>query len=120
MTYSKNQHVERRMSTRRDLRVAIYMNLLDASSVISGQTQDISLGGIKVKTEITPTPFQIRDEVMFSVTEDYLKFQGQGKIIWTSPMSGMVGMKFTQLDEESRKSLDDFFRLFMYVPTGNR
>ena len=80
----------------------------------------MSLGGMKVKTEITPMPFQIRDEVMFLVSRDYFKFQGQGEILWTSPTGGTIGNKFTRLDEEARKSLDEFLSLFVYVPTSNR
>ena len=73
-----------------------------------------------MKTEITPTPFQIRDKVKFLVSEDYLECQGQGEILWASPTGGTVGIKFTQLDEEARRSLDGFFRLFVHVPTSNR
>ncbi len=113
MTYSGGQPVDRRASTRRDLRVPIYMNLSTTSSVISGRTQDISLGGMKVKTEITPKPFQVGDEVMFSMSEDYLRCEGQGEILWTSPTGGTVRIKFTQLDEEARRSLDEFLRLFV-------
>jgi hypothetical protein len=93
------------------------MNPPDTSSVILGWTQDISLGGIKVKTEITPMPFQIGNTVIFSVNEDYLKFGGQGEILWTSPIGGTVRIKFTQLDEEARRSLEEFFRLFVHAST---
>lgn len=120
MTYGGGQPIDRRASTRRDASVPINMNSPNASSVISGRTQDISLGGMKVKTEITPTPFQIRDEVTFLVSQVYVKFQGQGEILWISPMGGTVGIKFTQLEEEARRSLDKFLRLFVHVPTSNR
>jgi hypothetical protein len=96
------------------------MNVPNTSSVISGRIQDISLGGMKVKTEITSMPFQIKDEVMLLVSQDYLKFQGQGEILWTSPTGGTVGIKFTQLEEEARRSLDEFLCLFVNVPTSNR
>ncbi|MGZ3514148.1 MAG: PilZ domain-containing protein [Thermodesulfobacteriota bacterium] len=111
---------DRRASTRRDARVPISMNLPNTSSMILGKTQDISLGGIKVKTEITPMPFQISDEVWLSVSRDYLKLQAQGKILWTSRMGDAVGIKFTQLDEKSRRSLEEFLSLFVDVPTSNR
>ncbi len=114
MTRSGGEPVDRRVSTRRDARVPIKMNPPNTSSVISGRIQDISLGGMKVKTEITPMPFQVRDEVMFLVSQVYFKFRGQGKILWTS-LTG-VRIKFTQLDEEARRSLDEFLRLFMDVP----
>ncbi|MGZ3615348.1 MAG: PilZ domain-containing protein [Thermodesulfobacteriota bacterium] len=114
-----SQPTERRASTRIDARVPIKMNPPNASPVISGKTQDISLVGMRVRTEITP-PFQIRDEVMFLVSEPYFKFQGQGEILWTSsPKGKTVGIKFTQVDEEARRSLDEFLSLFVNVPTGN-
>ena len=115
MTYSGGQPVDRRASTRREVGVPINMNPPNTSSVISGRIQDISLGGMKVKTEITPTPFQIRDEVVFLVSQAYFKFRGQGKILWTFPTGGTVRIKFTQLDEEARRSLDEFLLLFVYV-----
>jgi c-di-GMP-binding flagellar brake protein YcgR len=120
MTRSGSQPVDRRASTRKDARVPINMNPPNAPPVISGRTQDISLGGMRVRTEITP-PFQIRDEVMFLVSEPYFKFQGQGEILWTSsPKGRTVGIKFTRLDEEARRSLDEFLSLFVHVPTSNR
>jgi Tfp pilus assembly protein PilZ len=88
------------------------MNPPNTSSVISGRTQDISLGGMKVKTEITPMAFQIKDEVMFLVSQAYFKFRGQGKILWISPTGDTVGIKFTRLDKEARRSLDEFLSLF--------
>ena len=57
---------------------------------------------------------------MLLVSQDYLKFQGQGEILWTSPTGGTVGIKFTQLEEEARRSLDEFLCLFVNVPTSNR
>jgi hypothetical protein len=119
MTYSGGQPVERRATARRDARVPINVNYPNTSSVIAGRTQDISLGGMKVKTEITPTPFQIRDEVIFSVSRDYFKFQGQGEILWISPTGSTVGIKFTQLEEEAKRSLDEFLHLFVH-PISNR
>ncbi len=119
MTYGGRQPVERRANTRRDARMPIAMNLPNTSSVISGRTQNISSGGMKVKTEITPSPLKIKCEVSFLVNREYLKLQGQGRILWTSAMGSIFGIQFTQLDEESRKSLKEFFSLFVDVPTRN-
>jgi hypothetical protein len=116
VTRSRGQPVERRASTRRDVRLPVNINRPNISLII----QNISLGGMKVKTEITPTPFHIRDEVMFLVSRDYFKFQGKGEILWISPKGGAIGIKFTQLDEEVRRSLDEFLLLFVYIPTSNR
>jgi len=119
MTYGGGQPVDRRMSTRRDLRVPINMKPPNTSSVISGRAQDISVGGMKVKTETTPMPFQIGDEVVLLVSQVYFNFQGQGEILWTSPTAGTFGIKFTQLEEEPRRSLDKFLGLSLYVITSN-
>jgi DNA-binding response OmpR family regulator len=116
MTYGAGQPIDRRTSPRRDARVPINMN----PSNISAKTQDISLGGMKVRAETTPTPFRIRDEVMFLVNQPYFKFQGQGEILWASAKDGTVGIKFTQLDGEARRSLEEFLSLFVHVPTSNR
>ncbi len=62
---------------------------------------------------------QIRDRVIFSVSEDYLKCQGQGEVRWFSPTGDTVGIKFTQLDEEAKNSLDEFFSLFVHGPTSH-
>ncbi len=119
MTSGGDQFIDRRASARRNVRVRMNMNPANISSVTSGMIQDISIGGMKVKTEITPTPFQIRDEVMFLVSQNYFRFEGQGKILWTSPADGIVGIKFTQLDAEAKRSLHEFLHLFVHVPNSN-
>ena len=119
MTDNSRHPVDRRTSIRRDIRVPIYITPPDTSSVILGKTQDISLGGIKMKSEATPNLFQIGDKLIFLVSEDYLRCEGQGQIAWTSPTGGTVGIKFTQLDEDGRRHLDKFLRLFGPVFPGN-
>jgi len=79
--------------------------------VTSGRTQDISLGGMKVKTEMPPLPFQKGDELSFIVNEDFLFLEGEGKVIWTSPIEATAGIKFNQLIEKARSSLGQFLRL---------
>ncbi len=113
---SGGRPTDRRTSPRRDARVPINMN----PPSVSARTQDVSLGGMRVRVGITPMPFRIRDEVMFLVIEPYFKFQGQGEICWTSPRASTVGIKFTQLDEEAKRSLEEFLSLFVDVPTSNR
>ncbi len=112
MTYRESQPVDRRVSIRRAVRVPINMIPPSNSSVISGRIHDISLGGMKVKTEVSPIGFRIKDEVKLLVNENSFKFQGQGEILWTTQGDGIAGIKFTRIDEESRRSLDDFLSLF--------
>ena len=119
MTYGGGQSVDRRASTRRNVHVLLSINLLNMSPGISGRIQNVSDGGMKVITEVTPAPFNISDEVWFSVSRDYLKFQGEGKILWTSRVDDAVGIKFTQVDKKSRRSLEDFLNLFADGPANN-
>ncbi|HXX35634.1 MAG TPA: response regulator [Thermodesulfobacteriota bacterium] len=114
------QPIERRASTRTDVQVPINMNSSNTLSAISGMTRDISLGGMKVNTKISAMPFQTSDEVTFLVNQDYFKFQGQGEILWISPTGSTVGIKFAQLEEEARRSLNEFLHLFVHAPTSNR
>ena len=118
-TNNGDQAINRRASKRSEARMPINMNSLNTSSVISGRTQDISFGGMKVKSKITPTPFRMRNEIMFLVSQDHFRFQGQGEIIWTSPMRDTIGIKFTQLEQEARRSLDEFLHFSVHVPTSN-
>ena len=109
MTYSGAQTVDRRESKRIGVHVPINIDLPNTSSEISGRIQDISIGGIKVKIEITPTPFQIKDEVRFLVTQNYLNFQGQGEILWISLAGVTAGIKFTQLDKKTSDNPESIF-----------
>lgn len=118
MTCNRGQPVDRRASIRRDVRVPMNIRPPNISSVISGRIQDISHGGMKVRTEITP-PIGISDKVMLLVNQPYFKFEGQGEILWASLKGGTVGIKFTRLNREARRSLDEFLSLFACVPTNN-
>jgi hypothetical protein len=83
----------------------------NTSSVISGRTQDISLGGMKVKADMSSLSFQKGDEIRFIVNEDFLILEGEGTVIWISPMEVAVGIKFNQLGEKTGSSLEQFLRL---------
>ena len=110
MAHGNDQPVDRRATPRKGLKVPILITPSGYFSVTSGQTRDISLLGFKVKTEITPSPFHKGDEINFIMNEDFLLLQGQGRIHWTSTVGDMVGIAYIQLDEEMKRSLDDFLR----------
>ncbi len=117
MNYGEG-HLERRSSPRRSITVPINLKPPNDPLMISGKTQDISLGGMKVKAENPPWPFKINDEVSFAVKRDYFTCQGIGKIIWFSQMGDNFGMQFIQLDETSKRSLQEILSLIIDVPTG--
>ena len=110
---------DRRGSKRSQVKIPIDINPPRGSPSVPGTIQDISKGGIKVKTEIASSPFNSKDEVWFLVDKEYLKFQGEGKILWTSRAGDAVGIQFIQLDKQSSSSLAEFLRLFLDVPTSD-
>jgi hypothetical protein len=66
---------------------------------------------MKVKTEMLPLPFQKGDKVRFIVNEDFLILEGEGTVIWISPMEVAVGIKFDQLTKQTTRSLEQFLTL---------
>ena len=119
MIYSGQNPVDRRAFLRKSLRVRILMTPPDCLSQTSGRTQDISPFGLKVKPEITPSPFQKGDEITFIAIEDFLLLQGRGRIHWTSTVGDTVGVEFTQLTEGTKRSLDEFSRFPEPITNGN-
>ncbi len=64
-----------------------------------------------MKIGIPASPVQKGDKVRFIINEDYFLFEGEGEIIWISPAEAAVGIKFNQLAEKTRSSLEQFLRL---------
>ncbi len=64
-----------------------------------------------MKIGIPASPVQKGDKVIFIINEDYLPLEGEGEIIWLSPAEAAVGIKFNQLVEKTRSSLEQFLRL---------
>ncbi len=113
------ESADRRTSKRSHVKIPIDINPPSGSRSVPGTIQDISKGGIKVKTEIAASPFKSTDEVWFLVDKEYLKFEGEGKILWASRAGDAVGIQFIQLDKQSSSSLEEFLRLFVDVPTSD-
>lgn len=87
---------------------------MNTSSKIYGWVQDLSNGGFKLKPEIPSNIkgiFQEGDKINFETYEDFFKIRGQGGIIWISLGDNMAGIKFEELDEESKKSLEEFLKI---------
>jgi hypothetical protein len=66
---------------------------------------------MKVKAEMLPLPFQKGDKVRFILNEDFLILEGEGTVIWISPMEVAVGIKFDQLTKQTTRSLEQFLTL---------
>jgi hypothetical protein len=107
MTYNGLQSVEKRGNARKDFEARLIVNPVNTSHLISGSVQNISLSGIGVKNGIPPLPFEKVEEVNFLINKDDLVLEGMGEVVWTSDSTGEIGIKFTQLAEESKKSLEE-------------
>ena len=112
MIYNGFHSIDKRENPRKKLQVQLIVNPLNTPYLICGGVQNISLGGIRVKNRVPPSPFEKEEEVRFFINRDGLVLNGEGKVVWTSDMQGEVGIKFTQLAEEKRKSLEEFLKLF--------
>ena len=111
MIYTGFHSIDKRENPRKKLEVQLILKPMDTPYLISGRVQDISLGGIRVKNSIPPSPFEKEEEVRFFINQDDLVLNGEGKVAWTSDTQGETGIKFTHLAEEIRRSLEGFLRL---------
>jgi hypothetical protein len=100
--------VEKRENPRKNWDIQLIVNPVDTPYLILGWVRNISLGGIMVKNSIPPSPFAKEEEVRFSINEDDLVLNGDGKVVWTLDMEAEMGIKFTQVAEEMRRSLEKF------------
>jgi len=106
-----NMPAEDRKEPRIGLEIKIKLTSIKTNSNIYGWVQDLSKGGFKLKTEIPLEPkdtFQEGDKIEFQTYDDFFNLKGQGGIVWTSIGDNVVGIKFDELDAESKKSLEEF------------
>ena len=115
MVYSDyHQALDRRETSRiywMDSEVQVVMIPSNTQHRVSGWILDISPGGFKVMTEVhqkVKQLFPVWEEIHFETFGDFFQLKGQGRVIWTSPNTNTVGIKFDRFDEESRKSLYGF------------
>ncbi len=104
------QITDRRKNPRKKLGTPLILNPLNTADSHRGWMQDISMGGIRVKTQIQPGHLAIGEDVTVLTNTSYLSPDTKGKVIWTSDIKGEVGIKFIQLAEETRKSLEEFLK----------
>ncbi len=116
MIYDGVQSTDRRENSRRNFKGPIAISYpRNTVSIILGWIQNISVGGIRVKTAIPCSSFQKGDEVRFIINEEYFLLEGEGVIFWISPLKDAVGIKFSQLAEKERRSLEEFLRLLSWT-----
>jgi hypothetical protein len=106
--------VEKRSAPRLGLEVKIRLSPIGKNSNVYGWLQDLSKGGFKLRPELPSNIkgiFKEGDKILFETYEDFFKLKGQGGIIWTSVGDNVLGIKFDDLDEESKKALEDFLKI---------
>ena len=115
MEISQNGHSEKREFARIDLEAKVTLKISDVEPLILGWIQNISRGGFKLKSDmplILKDIFNAGDQVSFEAYEDFFRLKGKGKIKWTSVDENEVGIKFDELDNRSRESLEEFLEMF--------
>lgn len=120
MVYSNQHHFfDRRESPRINWinsEVQVFITPFNTKAKVCGWIQDISQGGFKVKAEIPLKmigPIQKWEEIHFETSEDFFELKGQGKVMWTSFNEDMAGIRFDQLDEESKHALYGFLGMYL-------
>jgi len=111
---------ERRGTPRVDLEVQVLINPSGGTAEIVGWIQDVSHGGFRVKADI-PSISQIifneGEEISFETFGYFPQFKGRGKVIWTSSDGQVAGVKFGELGEKSKTSLEEFLGIFNQLST---
>lgn len=108
------QFNEKRHSPRIGLEVKIRLSPIGSKSNVYGWLQDLSKGGFRLRPEITSDLkeiFKEGDKIAFETFEDFFKLKGVGGIIWTSVGDNVLGIKFDDLDDESKKALEEFLKI---------
>jgi hypothetical protein len=106
---------DRREYPRINLETKVSFRTSEMSPMIPGWIQNISKGGFKLKSD---NPLKYKDilrsgnEIIFETYEDFFKLKGKGEIIWTSFKENEAGVKFDELENRSRKFLEDFLEMF--------
>jgi hypothetical protein len=110
---AQSQTVEKRKHPRVALMTEVALESIEKNSLIFGWIQDISAGGFKVKVNIPSVILKVfslyvGDKVQFETYKDLPGLRGLGNIRWISDGGNRAGIKFDELDEDSRKNLEVF------------
>jgi len=105
---------ERRKYPRVKSSAEVALKSTEKDSTIFGWVQNISLGGFKTRLDTFPGILKllslgIGKKVLFETFQAPLELKGRGEIRWISSNDvSEAGIKFDELDDKSRKSLDAF------------
>ncbi len=105
---------EKRKDPRIGLEIKVRLTPIKTHARVYGWIQDLSNKGFKLKPEIPSNikgVFQEGDKINFETYEDFFKIRGQGGIIWISLGDNVAGIRFDELDDESKKSLEEFLKI---------
>ena len=100
--------IDMREHPRKNFEAKLIINSLNTGDCHVGWTRNISMGGIRVRTETRPLPFIKAEKVAFVSDIGGFTLIGNGRVIWTSYTAREAGIKFTHLAEETRGPLEEF------------
>jgi hypothetical protein len=108
-----SQTLEKRRYPRVALETEVALESIDKDSLIFGWIQDISAGGFKVRVNIPSVILKllslyVGDKILFETYQDFPCLRGLGNIRWISDSGNKAGIRFDELEENSRKNLDVF------------
>ncbi len=109
-----NNSPEKRQQPRVSLEVQVRVIPSKADYKVFGRIIDLSHDGFKLRAEFPSSfkgSFHKGDEVLFETSEEFYDIKGSGRIMWISDEKDMIGIKFDNLDGQSKKSLEEFLRM---------
>jgi hypothetical protein len=115
MDLYEDASLERRGHERIGLEAQVSIKSMQKQSMMLGWIQDISHGGCQVRVDIPlnfKDFFHQGDKILFETYVDFFRLKGRGNICWTSKEKDRVGIKFEELDQMSKKYLEDFLKMF--------
>ncbi len=114
MVTNNQQVIEKRHNPRVHFRARVILATTpDFESLWVGVIEDISRDGLKVKVSRNfGGSVQRCNKVNFEILKDYFNLEGEGEIVWISPNKDTAGIKFGQLNEKDRKTLEQFLRSY--------
>ena len=121
MSTEEKGPLEKRESARIALEVEVVINAPTTGHTIWGWIENISRGGFKIKagTSLTlATPLSEGNAIHFETFEDFFRLRGRGTIVWIHQQEDLTGIKFDNLEEESKKSLEGFLEIFEDNPNS--